>query len=221
MLRTPLSLVASGPAWEQDAAAPSPSHTPWTCCCPACVKSSHLRGKLSLSRVPGTTQRRALAQGRLAWYGFLQNFTLEATVEGRPSPFLSTGEPSILRIRHSPYPSHRQRAGLPSSRNHLKGRRNGKGWDWGSRGSQHLHHSHPQDGYQAGLSHICLYCEQQVGHFQHSKKKLIYKSRDSVKPPGWYLKKRGIKMRAVTLLSISFSPQTPMLLGQGLMGTVL
>lgn len=37
-------------------------------------------------------------------------------------------------------------------------------------------------------------------------KKLIYKSRGSVKPPGWNLKEeRGIKMRPMTLPSASFS----------------
>ena len=38
------------------------------------------------------------------------------------------------------------------------------------------------------------------------KKKLIYKSRDSVKLPGWNLKEKGIRMRAGTHLSISFLP---------------
>lgn len=38
------------------------------------------------------------------------------------------------------------------------------------------------------------------------KKKLIYKSRDSVKLPGWNLKEKGIRMRAGTHLSVSFLP---------------
>ena len=45
-------------------------------------------------------------------------------------------------------------------------------------------------------------------------KKLIYKSRDSVKLPGWNLKEKGIRMRAGTHLSITFPHTTPPPSGQ-------
>lgn len=157
MLFSPLSFLASSQAGAQDSAGPFPGHTPGNSCCPARVKGRHPRGK-PLRGQPEPCQGsqpgdwpRADPMGAGPWRN-----------HRRGGPALPIHREAFRHRTAFPHPwALRGRADTPAAGTMGKAERRGKSGRCG-----HQHALHPQEGHQTGRSHICLYCEQQVGHRQ-------------------------------------------------------